>query len=81
MSHLPPDPDGQNDNRADSAESALVLFRQKTGLDTEGDKEAALRDLLANLMHWCDRYGQDFDYELVQGRNHYVAEITELETG
>ena len=70
---LPPDPDGQNDDRADWAESALVTFRDKTGTD----KDDALCDLIADLLHWCDRYGYDFDNELKRGRGHYWAETQE----
>ena len=70
MSNLPPDPDGMNTKRADWAESALVTFRHKTGTD----KEDCLCDMLADLMHWCDRYGLDFDTEEVRARYHYEAE-------
>ncbi len=70
MSHLPPDPDGKNDERADWAESALVTFRHKTGTD----KEDCLCDMLADLMHWSDRYGMDFNNELLRGSGHYEAE-------
>lgn len=68
--HLPPDPDGMNDKRADWAESALVTFRHKTGTD----REDGICDLVADLMHWCDRYGQDFNTELLRGSGHYEAE-------
>lgn len=67
---LPPDPDLQNANRARSAGAALEEFHQLTGTDFED----AVSDLLANLMHWCDRAGQDFDQELRRARSHYAAE-------
>ena len=70
MSNLPPDPDDMNDQRADWAESAINLFRAKTGTDGED----AICDLTADLMHWCDRNGQDFNTELLRGSGHYEAE-------
>jgi hypothetical protein len=65
MTHeLPPDPEGMNERRATLAENALTAFWQETG----DDKEAALRDLLTDLMHWCDRNHHDFDAELDRSR-------------
>lgn len=68
---LPPDPEEQNDDRAKWAETAILAFMVETGTDA-GD---ALSDLLADLMHWCDRKGLDFAAEESRGREHYVAEI------
>ena len=34
-------------------------------------KAPADSDLLTNLMHWCDRFGQDFQEELRRAQNHY----------
>jgi hypothetical protein len=67
---LLPDPDGQNDDRAAWAGSAPLVFMQVTGTDEEN----ALADLLADLMHWADRKGYDFDAPLerawtLPGRN------------
>lgn len=67
---LPPDPDGKNNDRALWASYAIDRFRNATGAD-ECD---AVCDLLANLMHWCDRNGQKFEDELLRGRCHYEAE-------
>ena len=67
---LPPDPDGQNADRAEWAHRAVLAFENATGTD----REDALADLLADLMHWCNVYGQDFDRELCQARSHYQAE-------
>jgi hypothetical protein len=67
---LPPDPEQRNDQRAQSADAALLEFRRLTGAGA-GD---AVSDLLADLLHWCDRHGQDFDAELRHGRNHYEVE-------
>jgi hypothetical protein len=67
---VPPDPEELNDNRAEWAEAALLEFKSQTGTDTED----AVSDLLADLMHWCDRNAQDFDHELSRARNHYECE-------
>jgi len=71
---LPPDPEGKNDDRAAWALSAIIAFEVATGCD----RDHALGDLLADLMHWCDRSGEDFDTALSRGRDHYAAETTEV---
>jgi hypothetical protein len=68
--NLPPDPDNQNDERAEWAEATIQAFVRITGTD----REDALADLLANLMHWCDRQGFDFDAELARGHGMYQEE-------
>jgi len=70
---LPRDPEGMNEKRTAWAGLAIAAFRDATGTDPED----ALPDLLADLMHWCDRNGTDFDAALERGRYHYEAETTE----
>lgn len=65
-----PDPEGKNDGRALWAEGALIEYRQQTGADLED----AVSDLLADLMHWCDRNEFDFSRELDRARGHYAFE-------
>lgn len=48
---LPPDAEGMNDVRATWAKQALLQFVINTGTDWAD----ALGDLLADLMHLCDR--------------------------
>jgi len=67
---LPPDLDNQNDNRAEWAASALRQFQCVTGTDFED----ALPYLLCNLMHWADRNGYDFNYQLLRARRYYAHE-------
>ena len=67
---LPPDPENRNDDRAAWAGSALAAFMRVTGTDVED----AVGDLLADLMHWCDRNNYDFDLALERARGHYEAE-------
>jgi hypothetical protein len=69
---LPSDPDGMKDRRAVWAGQSLACFCTATGTD----QEDAVCDLLADLMHWCDRHGQAFAHELDRARNHYAAETT-----
>ena len=57
---LPPDPEGMNDSRAAWAGQAIHHFALTTGTD----KEDALADLLADILHWCDRQQISFDREL-----------------
>jgi hypothetical protein len=67
---LPPDPDGQNNDRALWADHALRAFMAETGTDYED----ALCDLLCDLMHLSDRAPFDFDAALQHARDHYLAE-------
>jgi len=68
---LPPDPDGQNEDRAKWAGVALDAFIVETGTD----REDALADLLCDLMHWANVYGQDFDRGLSRATDSYAEEI------
>jgi hypothetical protein len=70
---LPPDPEGMNERRAAWAGLAIAAFMAATGTDL-GD---ALPDLLADLMHWSDRTGYDFDAALERARDHYEVETLE----
>jgi hypothetical protein len=75
---LPPDPEGQNDDRAQWAKAAIWQFQICTGTDWDD----AIADLLCDLMHLCDRATRedgttafDFADELERAREHYEAEI------
>ena len=73
---LPPDPDGQNEDRAMWAEDALQAFMIATG----SERDTALADLLCDLMHWADREkGASFESALNAARFHYEAETQETE--
>jgi hypothetical protein len=67
---LPPDPEEMNNDRADWAHAAILEFAMQTG----SDGPDLLSDLLADLMHWADRHGLNFDGEVERGRNHYDEE-------
>lgn len=68
--YLPPDPDDMNDKRADWASSAVKRFQELT----RTDDETAIGDLLSDLMHLCDRSGENFEELLRKGRDHYREE-------
>ncbi len=70
---LPPDPDGVNALRAGWAGAAIACFRDTTGTDPED----AVCDLVADLMHWCDRNGHYFPHELERAQDQYEAETTD----
>ncbi len=67
---LPLDPECLNADRALWAAIALEAFRRETGADLAD----AVSDLLADLMHWCDRFGQTFHHELRRALDHYLEE-------
>jgi len=70
---LPPNPTAMNEWRSTIAGLAIASFMAATGSDLED----ALPDLLADLMHWSDRQGCDFDAMLERAKFHYEAETTE----
>jgi hypothetical protein len=72
VTSMPPDPDEKNMERAEWAHRAILAFESATGTD----REDALADLLGDLMHWSNVYGQDFDRELDRARRHYASETT-----
>ncbi len=67
---LRPDPDQLNADYARWADAALAEFRRQTGADLED----AVSDLLADLMHWCDRFGHAFPEEFRRAMSHHAAE-------
>ncbi|CAE6795204.1 hypothetical protein R70006_05040 [Paraburkholderia domus] len=70
--HGKPDPEDKNDQRAEWANTALVAFMRQT----RADRCDAVCDLLANLMHYCDRSGDDFMFALQRGIRHYGEETS-----
>jgi hypothetical protein len=67
-----PDPDGQNKARAMWAGVAVAAFQSTTGTDDSD----AVKDLLCDLMHYCQQNNQDFDVALDSARHHYAAETS-----
>jgi hypothetical protein len=71
--YLPPDPEGMNDERAEWAQSALTVFMQQTG---QTDEAESISDLIADLLHLCDRLELCPGAVLSQGEAHYQIETT-----
>jgi hypothetical protein len=69
--------DPNNADRAAWALIALQAFSDECGppLDNEGDRDAAIGDLLCDLMHYCNQHGIDFDDRLKSGKFHFEYEI------
>ena len=71
-----PDPDGQNEDRARWAQTALEAFQTETQTE-DCDR---LKDLLCDLMHWSDEHagetGADFETALDSAKHHYEAETS-----
>lgn len=65
-----PDPDNQNQERAEWAQQTLAYFAKLTG----SDMEDALSDLLCNIAHWCDENDYEFETELRRAARHYADE-------
>ena len=72
---IPPDPEMMNSDRARWARVAVEAFIRETGVD----EEDAIPDLLADLMHLCDRSkgSHGFEAELAVARHHYAIETKE----
>lgn len=77
---LPPDGDGMNDDRAQWAENAIEAFAAETGSDRNDGtgKDDAFHDLLQDMIHWCDRYGVDFDEAVARAKSGYRDETMEF---
>lgn len=74
---VPADPEGQNDDRATWAEEALLKFGRETGQDLRIEPDELVSDFIADLMHWCDRNGVDFEDMVRRGKGHYEEETAE----
>jgi hypothetical protein len=61
-----------NAAQIERAARAIVYWRNK---HPDGEV-ASLRDLLADIMHWCDCYGVDFDHELSMATDFFGDEIS-----
>ena len=62
----------QIERNEDRVARAREIVRASNSQET--DQETNLSDMLANLMHLCDKERWDFDAQIEQGRFHYEAE-------
>ncbi len=62
-----------NAGRAQFANLTLKFYNDKV---VGGDMENAVRDLLCDLLHYCDRHGEiDFETELEIAKTHFNEEL------
>lgn len=56
--------------RTERCQEALARYSSDTPF-------IGLIDLLADAMHWCDAYGEDFHYAICVAGKHFVAELND----
>jgi hypothetical protein len=66
-----------NQDRAQRIPPALAAYVAATGDGNGEPDETTMRDLLADLMHYSQQNGIDFDQELRIARHHYEHERAE----
>lgn len=56
-----------------------LVYAQMTGLEKSDDEYESLlvRDMLADIMHFCDEYAVDFQRELQAGTEYYINELSD----
>ena len=62
----------QNEQRASRVADAL---QYRDYLECRGEEATAVRDLLADLRHYCDLYGIDFAEQDRIAHDNYLAEL------
>lgn len=63
-----------NLDRADTADQALATFTRATGMQGE-DYETRISDLVANLIHLCDREDVVIDDVITRAKQHHEFEL------
>lgn len=63
----------------DTAAASRATSRIEQIVPHFDERETTVRDCLADLMHWCDAEGMDFENELRIARDNYDTETAELE--
>ncbi len=66
-----------NEKRAEHAMSGVKSYANETGLDPLQELGTAVGDLLASMMHLCDKNGLDFEEILASAKRHHSAEVEE----
>lgn len=69
---------GMNVKRAQWAGEAIAKFASITGQDirTPEQQTEVIGDLIANLRHYCQQSGADFNKAWTQAVNHFHAEYS-----
>lgn len=70
---LPPDPEGENEQRSDRGVEMMAAYLAGGGADVQD----ALSDMLSDLMHMCDRHPKfgDFKEQYDRAATFYQEEI------
>lgn len=63
-----------NSERAERAREVIVEYHDRHE-STDDDLRVALVDLLADLQHFCDDIGIDFEHALEVATEHYNCEL------
>ncbi len=68
-----------NKDRTENIYRLMLVFLQYYGFEESEakDEDWYIRDLLADLKHFCDEYGIDFYTELIRAENFYDQEVQE----
>ena len=68
-----------NKDRTDAIASLMLVFLQRYGYQQSEAQEDDyyIRDLLCDLMHFCDEYAIDFQEQLRIGEAFYDEEVEE----
>ena len=66
-----------NRERAHHAYRALAGTVSSNPYVDREDHATSVSDFLADLMHFCDRFGVDFEAALMRAETHYLAELDE----
>ena len=63
-------PRNKHAGRIKQAQIALAAYKKQGGVDPD----CLVRDLMADLGHWCDKHGLDWDNEVRIARDNYRCE-------
>lgn len=61
--------------RIKQAQAALTAYSKQRGVDPD----CLVRELIADLGHWCDKHGLDWDHEVAIARDNYTAEVAGID--
>jgi len=57
-----------------SRDNAICTVQKIIDTKLVDEAEVVVRDTIANLMHWCDANGIDFEYELAAAHGFHACE-------
>lgn len=73
---MPTTKEPTNADRAERAARLMDIYAQRMGYLTSQEKyEVGVRDLLADLRHYCDEHGIQFHVEDRAAYQNYAAEV------